>query len=526
MKKLFLLIRLIILISSQTFSQTEWEYIGLADPNIGEIFDIEIDANGNIYAGALLGPIYKSTDNGATWELKNNGLPANAAIGEAIAIYQNQIYLTTNQGLYKSTNFGDNWFRIAQSIPFLDFDEVRVIPNGYVFTSVFNMGTGGVFRSTDEGNTWEATSFTGCGAQDMGINRNGVMFFCVAALSWYAIYRSFDLGMTWEMLSPWMATRSLEYLRDGSVLAGVEGNGPGTLPEDIYKTTDNGNTWFRTNTFSGFNIFPDFVLDINDDIYVTNGEVYLSIDNGNSWEYRGLSNDVFCLAIDSSGYLYAGTLNDGIFRTPGRTTPVEIISFTAIVNDRDIELSWLTATETNNTGFEILRGIYAKRNRRTQNYNDDWEKIGFVTGHGTTTETQHYSFTDNDVKPGNYQYKLKQIDYDGTFEYSPIVEVEIPIVNKFSLSQNFPNPFNPVTKIKYQIPLSPPLLKGESEARGFVTLKVYDILGREVATLVNEEKPAGEYEVEFNAVNLPSGIYFYQLKAGQFSETKKMILLK
>ena len=82
----------------------------------------------------------------------------------------------------------------------------------------------------------------------------------------------------------------------------------------------------------------------------------------------------------------------------------------------------------------------------------NWNKIGFVPGHGTTTETQHYSFTDNDVKPGKYQYKLKQIDYDGTFEYSQIVEVEIPFVNEFSLSQNYPNPFNPVTKIKYSIP--------------------------------------------------------------------------
>ena len=150
----------------------------------------------------------------------------------------------------------------------------------------------------------------------------------------------------------------------------------------------------------------------------------------------------------------------------------------------------------------------------------------FVTGHGTTTETQHYSFTDTDVKPGKYQYKLKQIDYDGTFEYSKIVEVEIPSVNEFSLSQNYPNPFNPVTKIKYSI------RQNVRRETGNVSLKVYDVLGREVATLVNEEKPSGEFEVEFNAANLlpkgslTSGIYFYQLKAGQYSETKKMILLK
>jgi len=211
-----------------------------------------------------------------------------------------------------------------------------------------------------------------------------------------------------------------------------------------------------------------------------------------------------------------------VLHTSNGGTPVELILFSAnyLENKKSVELNWSTATETNNSGFEILRST--KEN--------DWTKVGFFPGHGTTTETQHYSFTDNDVKPGKYQYKLKQIDYDGSFEYSQIVEVDIPFVNEFSLSQNYPNPFNPATKIKFEIP---------GQARNdntLVTLKVYDILGREVATLVNEEKPAGEYEVEFsakggsasggNASTLPSGIYFYQLKAGSFVETKKMILLK
>ena len=435
MKKLFLLIQLVILFSSLILSQTEWEYLGLAGAAFGEIFDIEIDNNGNIYAGTLLGPIYKSADNGVTWELKNNGLPSNAAIGEDIAIYQNQIYLTTNQGLYKSTNSGDYWFRIAQSIPFLDFDMVSIIPNGYILTSVFNMGTGGLFRSTDEGVTWEATSFTGFGALDVGINKNGVMFFCNATLSYYAIYRSFDLGITWEMLSPRMATRSLEYLTDGIVLAGVEGNAGGTLPEGIYKTTNNGNDWFNTNTFSGYNVFPDFVLDTNDDIYVTNGEVYLSIDNGNSWEYRGLSNDVFCLAIDSSGYLYAGTLNDGIFRTPGRTTPIELVSFSSVVNEKDVVLSWITATELNNSGFEVER----------------------------------------------------KASLNPSSERSP--------TDKGGTLRN-------------------------------VSLKVYDMLGKEVAVLVNQKQEPGIYEFIFNADNLSAGVYFYQLKADEFIDTKKLILLK
>ncbi len=216
-------------------------------------------------------------------------------------------------------------------------------------------------------------------------------------------------------------------------------------------------------------------------------------------------------------FVLAGNNGIGAYYAPGLILPVELESFNARVLHKGVELNWVTASEINNQGFEI---------ERKHNYKD-WEEIGFVPGHGTTTETQYYSFTDNDVNLGRYEYRLKQIDYDGTFEYSEIVEVEVGIPNEYSLEQNYPNPFNPRTTIWYEIP-----------ERGFVTLKVYDVLGNEVVTLVNEEKPAGSYEVEFNASrshsgfvrNLPSGIYFYTIRAGSanggFSQTKKMLLIK
>jgi hypothetical protein len=250
------------------------------------------------------------------------------------------------------------------------------------------------------------------------------------------------------------------------------------------------------------------------------GGIYLSTNNGTNWVAvnTGITNHKVVSLSVSDTYLLAGTSQGCVYRRllSEMIIPVELISFNASLIDIKVILNWSTATETNNQGFEILR--FAQIDK-------EWEMVGFVPGHGTTTETQHYLFTDNDVKPGKYQYKLKQIDYDGTFEYSQIVEVKIPFSNKFSLSQNYPNPFNPVTKMKYTIPQTVnPLQVG---ARGgLVTLKVYDIIGNEVVTLVNEEKPAGEYEVEFNGITLPSGIYFYQLKVGTFVETKKMILLK
>jgi hypothetical protein len=193
----------------------------------------------------------------------------------------------------------------------------------------------------------------------------------------------------------------------------------------------------------------------------------------------------------------------------GDYIPVELTSFRADVVDGSVLLEWQTATETNNSGFVIERG--QKSNVKSQT---DWERVGFVEGKGTTTEIQSYSFQDK-PGPGKYFYRLKQIDYDGSFEYSAEIEVEVFAPRVFSLGQNYPNPFNPVTSLQYAI-----------GSRQYVTLKVFDVLGNEVATLVNEEKPAGRYELVWNAVNLPSGVYFYQLKAVEFAETKKMILLK
>jgi hypothetical protein len=134
----------------------------------------------------------------------------------------------------------------------------------------------------------------------------------------------------------------------------------------------------------------------------------------------------------------------------------------------------------------------------------------------------NYSFIDENVSTGTYQYRLKQVDFDGSHTYSDIVEVDVTGPTQFSLEQNYPNPFNPTTKIRYQIPAS----LNPSQGGTLVQLIVYDVLGNEIATLVNEEKTAGNYELEFDATGLPSGVYFYQLNAGNYIETKKMLLMK
>ncbi|MGE5806432.1 MAG: T9SS type A sorting domain-containing protein, partial [Ignavibacteria bacterium] len=184
--------------------------------------------------------------------------------------------------------------------------------------------------------------------------------------------------------------------------------------------------------------------------------------------------------------------------------PVELYSFEALSQDGEIMLSWITATETNNKGFEIER-----------NSADEWMNIGFVQGKGTTTLSQSYSFSDKNIIPGNYFYRLKQINYDGSFEYSKTLNVRITPQFSFKLEQNYPNPFNPSTTINFSV-----------QKNVLVSLIVYDALGSEVATLVNEEKPAGDYLVNFNASGISSGTYFFVLKAGDFINAKKMLLIK
>ena len=188
----------------------------------------------------------------------------------------------------------------------------------------------------------------------------------------------------------------------------------------------------------------------------------------------------------------------------GAVIPVELTSFTASVVGNGVQLQWATATETNNQGFEIQRGIN----------NRDLVTVGFVKGNGTTTEQHSYSYVDNNELMGSVYYRLKQIDFNGKYDYSNVVEVT-KVVTSYALAQNYPNPFNPTTAITYSIPQNT-----------FVTLKVYDVIGREVAELVNGEVEAGVHNVNFNGYDLTSGVYFYTIKAGNFSETKKLMLMK
>jgi hypothetical protein len=191
--------------------------------------------------------------------------------------------------------------------------------------------------------------------------------------------------------------------------------------------------------------------------------------------------------------------------------PVELTSFTGSAMQDGVLLNWTTATELNNQGFDIERSTST----------EDWTKIGYVPGYGTTTEPNSYSYLDGNVATGTYYYRLKQMDFDGQFTYSSEIEVLVDLSpSNFELFQNYPNPFNPTTTIQFQVP----------EA-GDVSIVIYDMLGQVVKELFAENVQAGKYSVDWNGANnsglkMSSGSYIYRMTAGNFVETKEMILLK
>ena len=264
--------------------------------------------------------------------------------------------------------------------------------------------------------------------------------------------------------------------------------------------------------------YSEQLSDLTDDIFVgfsvpanTVNLVVSTTPHSRSFNFNGTTWGAY-----SKDYEFRAILNIASY-----PMPVELSSFTASCSKNNVELKWQTATELNNYGFDVERSPSPTPSQREEAFNSHWIKVGFVNGHGNSNSIKNYSYIDKSLTAsGKYLYRLKQLDNDGAFKYSPEVETNYISATNFNLGQNYPNPFNPSTTIKYSIP------SVGTSLMEFVQLKVYNILGKEVATLVNENKEAGNYEVRFNASSLPSGIYFYNLRAGTFSETKKMMVVK
>ena len=190
--------------------------------------------------------------------------------------------------------------------------------------------------------------------------------------------------------------------------------------------------------------------------------------------------------------------------------PVELATFSASTIGVSVKLSWITATEVNNYGFEVERKV-----GHPQSSIGNYEKIGFVNGNGNSNSPKSYVFEDKTVTTGKYLYRLKQVDNDGQFEYSKTIEVNFGLTEKFELNQNYPNPFNPTTAISFSLPIA-----------GNVKLTIYNTLGEEVKSLLNQFKESGTHTIRFDGSELNSGMYIFKFESGSFIQSRKMILLK
>lgn len=251
------------------------------------------------------------------------------------------------------------------------------------------------------------------------------------------------------------------------------------------------------------------VWGVSTDLFTVFGGYYCTGMIDTSWTLSSLTYSKYFGGINAWDGILIGALIDGTTYGTLYPLPVELLSFSSFVVDNDVTLNWSTATETNNAGFQI------ERSKKLEVRSEEWNSIGFVNGSGTTTKIKSYSYKDENLAAGKYLYRLKQIDLDGTFEYSNIIEAEVLSPSEFILEQNYPNPFNPNTRIQFAI-----------GSKQFVSLKIFNSLGEEAASLVNEEKSAGFYKIDFNASHLSSGIYYYKIIAGDFVQTRKMILIK
>lgn len=449
---------------------------GVNVPGASDIKSIIIDdANPGTFIVAIESSpndkIYKTTNDGASWQLT---LDEGQMSFFGIPITQdpshlNDIYTMTNTNFKKSTDFGNTWTTIASNFgPISAPCDIEVFPD----TSIILIGDNGtgIFKSTDYGLTWAQKYFTGGEIPTISVDNT-------------------NPGIAWA--TKW-------------------GGGGGLL-----KSTDYGETWNLQPGFTGISMWGVHVQPTDGNVIVVNSYStspgsWRSVNGGVNW---------IPISIPSSGYQVVSVdsmtqfaaQSSGFYKLEAPWfVPVELSSFSAQLVNTDVILNWTTASELNNQGFEIE---HSKDNK-------NFTKIGFVPGFGTTSESKSYSFKIPNIESGLQYYRLKQIDFDGTFTHYNSVEIDGPVVREFALYQNHPNPFNPSTTISFSLPM-------ESD----VTIKLFNLLGQEVKQITSSSFQAGNHNIEFNAASLSSGTYIYTLEAKgvngtNFKSTKKMLFLK
>jgi hypothetical protein len=413
--------------------------------------------------------IYKSQKSGSTWGswqlLTPSGgiLTGKIITAITIASWGGNLYVGTNSnGVYKFD--GSFW---SPSNTGIENKQITCLLRSENNSNIYAGTNDGFYKSTNNGATWNLSGFSNLYISNLSMNSNEDLIISSHnnANPIYKVHRSTNQGNDWEDVTYNLPNIEAKYISPDSI-------------DNIFIGTENG-CYFISETDTIWN-------EINSGLYNIN---------------------IQALKYSQTGFLFVSS-DSGLYRS-NYVVPVELSNFNSSIFQNKVTLNWTTASEVNNSGFDVERKFD----------NSDWTKIAFLTGSGNTTEQTNYYYIDliSDLSyRGIVKYRLRQIDFDGTSSYSTETSLLINLIPKeYSLSQNYPNPFNPNTKIKFSIPFS-----------GNVTIKVFDILGEEIQIVLNEFKNEGTYEIDFIPSQLTSGIYFYKIISGNFSDTKKMIFLQ
>ncbi|RPI73388.1 MAG: T9SS C-terminal target domain-containing protein [Ignavibacteriales bacterium] len=455
------------------------------------------------------GTFIKTTDGGLTWNASTIN-PAEDYNGVSF-INQSTGVLVGNGGLIiRTTNGGSSWNPVTSGVT----DNLYSVSfNG--MNGIIAGSSQTILYSTDGGAVWNTSQTGFFGGGFNGSNMISLATGFVGGSN--SIFQPFvgkstDAGINWEFYNFYFNTNegfvnSIHFFNETSgLVAGSVWNGQGA----ISRTSNSGTDW-NTTLFTNPLVGLDFPSAGTGYAVGYLGSILKSTNSGISWISQTSGTSANLIDVDFFGDELNGVaIGEGglILTTNNGGIPVELISFTGTVVNNKVHLKWRTSSEINNNGFYIER-----------NTDNKWTTMAFINGRGTSTQEQIYFYNDDLSEleySGTITYRLKQVDYDGSYEYSSSVRVEYnSLPGSYALYQNFPNPFNPSTTIRFAL-----------HEKKLITLKVYNILGNEVMTLVNEIKQQGSYEVTFDGSGLSSGIYIYEMKAGDFSASKYLTLIK
>ena len=475
-----------------------WEHLGLDGE---EILSLALDSKHNLYAGSLMSGLFKTTDNGRSWTRHTNGLFHKQVFRMKINKEDDIFIGSEEEGIFRSTDYGEHFEQIG--LPISKTESFIIAPNGKIYAAT----PSGVQEYNPLSEKWKNIGLHKAEAIDINAE-TGELYVSTFA---DGVFRSTDYGNTWIETSMNTATRlsvyNIKVLKDGSLLIATE--------RELRRSTDNGETWVKLPIRTNFFMHSIFVHE-NGKVYVNGRQnhklgIFCSTNNGLSFNKITDLPEIFnwildnSLSANSNGdiFICSNVENGGVFRIADGDTTLEKIHDKAIT-------------------------VYVGDNNRL--YVGGYEYVDYSKDNGNSW-LNLCEFTNNVVT--DFKFDKQGYFYMGTAGVTlGMLRSQVPVsVNneneniseKFILEQNYPNPFNPTTKITYVIPN----VGGANFASQVnVKLTIYDALGREVATLVNARQTPGKYSVQFNASNLPSGIYFYTLRAGDFAQTRKMVLMK